>query len=101
MTIVVCPHGCGGTINTATDNFCRSCRRGLNETEIIWKGDTVVESPVVRKLSWCWEWWGPAHHRMRCRLPLGHDGEHDTHESRGNSMIVTTDGEVIGESRKP
>jgi hypothetical protein len=109
MTVVVCPHGCGGMINTATDNFCPSCRRNMSETEIILSEDVVkVEgvwgwnypdaSPVQRKLSWCWKWWGPADHRMRCRLLKGHEGDHDTHEERrSDTVIVATNGQVVSQ----
>lgn len=106
MTVVKCPHNCGGFVNTATDDCCTSCRRAMSETEFIWGEDVVkIEtaqgmqypnaSPVGRKLSWCWQWWGPANHRMRCRLPTGHDGEHDTHEVKSGHAIVAANGEVI------
>jgi hypothetical protein len=106
MTIVTCPHGCGGTINTATQLGCPNCRRGLNETEVVlseyaikiegvWGWEYPDASPVQRKLSWCWEWWGPSHHRMRCRLPKNHDGKHWHHEERHECKIVSIGGEWV------
>ena len=95
MTIVECPHGCGGTVDTDVGNDCLSCRRGIDEIEVMIAPDEKAESPVRRRPTWCWEWWGPANHRMRCRLPSGHDGEHWDHESRDGSMIVAVNGEKI------
>lgn len=106
MTVIQCPHGCGGTVDTTKEMDCPSCRRGLNETEVVlaedcpteetyWGPRYVGSSPTSRKLSWCWEWWGPADHRMRCRLPKGHSGEHHDHEQRSNSMIISTDGDLV------
>jgi hypothetical protein len=102
VTIVKCPHGCGGTVNTAIDNYCNSCRRDLAAIEVIIPEDAdshdADDPTVARKASWCWAWWGPKNHRMRCRLPRGHlpVNQHDTHEQpiEGN-MIISTDGELI------
>ena len=101
MTVMQCPQGCGGIVNTATDDVCPSCRRGLNEVEVILEPDAVTEgrpdAPVCRRPEWCWEWHGPSHHRMRCRLPIGHSGAHWHKETRpsGEEMVVSTDGIVI------
>lgn len=106
MTVIVCPHGCGGTVDTAIQLSCPSCRRGLNESETILAEDAVKidtfwgkeypdVSPVQRKLSWCWEWFGPSNHRMRCRLPKGHSKDHFDHEEQENHETVAIDGEVI------
>lgn len=110
MTIVNCPHGCGGTVNTSKDNYCSSCRRDLCAVEIV-IGESVesininpnewpkgVDPMTARKASWCWAWFGPKGHRMRCRLPKNHkpEDEHDTHEEPlENSIIVSTKGELI------
>ena len=82
MTIAACPQGCGGVVDTGKDEWCSSCRRYLNETRI--------PNP-----DWCWVWWGPPHHRMRCRLPKGHEGAHDTHEVRENIISVSVSGETV------
>src|SRR5712675_2356179 len=104
MTVIACPHGCGGIVNTAKSPWCESCRRGIHETDVILPEyvhfdpyDPAGEIPPAHhKLSWCWQWWGPAHHRMRCRLPKGHDGPHDCHEERDEDCIsVSTDGALV------
>jgi hypothetical protein len=103
MTIVKCPHGCGGTINTGTDNYCSFCRRDLASVEVVIPedGDTHafgIDPMTARKSSWCWEWFGPAYHRMRCRLPKGHSplDKHDTHEEPlEDSIIINTEGDLI------
>ena len=84
MTIAICPQGCGGVVDTDKDVWCPSCRRNLDEIQI----------PMP---DWCWEWWGPPHHCMRCRLPLGHTGPHNTHEYRfgSESVIISVEGELI------
>lgn len=108
MTVMACPHGCGGFVDTGKDDWCPSCRRGLNETEVVIPDDEQKSerdafgnpeypgaSPAQRKAAWCWQWFGSARHRMRCRLPTGHTGEHFDHEERrpiGSTLIVATDG---------
>ena len=91
VTKIDCPHCCGG-IADSRYRYCASCRRDLKSEEVIVSeeevevldGDTMryvgYDGKIVRKLSWCWEWWGPNDHRMRCRLPKGHVGDHDCHE---------------------
>lgn len=83
MTIVACPFGCGGFVNTASHNYCESCRRDLSCTEIV-VAEHVPEDDLrgmlTRKASYCWEWFGPDWHRMKCRRSKGHDGNHATHE---------------------
>lgn len=75
MTVGTCPHGCGGFVTYGPEsaesfvagegvNVCPSCRRHVNRVEI--------PHPLA-----CWAWHGPTWHRMRCRLPRGHEGEHD------------------------
>jgi hypothetical protein len=107
MTIVPCPQGCGGYVNTAEDGYCKSCRRDLAATDVIipesvevegregWHRPLNVDPMTAHKESWCWEWFGPEDHRMRCRLPKGHDGEHYTHERRSAAAIVSTIGKRI------
>lgn len=68
-TLAPCPRGCGGYFWTLRDTACPSCRRPLN-------GVTIME---YRWPGACFEWFGPLDHRMRCRLPAGHEGEHSTH----------------------
>ena len=95
-----CPHGCGNLLTNALLGYCPSCRRSLaSPPEIVIAENEATNADgrdpmVARKPSWCWQWWGPPDHRMRCRLPSGHDGEHDTHEGR-DSMIVATDGKLV------
>lgn len=96
MTVVKCPFGCGGTIDTATSSTCRYCRRPLSETALVipeevrnhsqfadrWRGcnyPPLFRGMETRKLSWCWEWFGSVDHRCRCRLPKGHLGDHNDH----------------------
>ncbi|KKK99419.1 hypothetical protein LCGC14_2632940 [marine sediment metagenome] len=95
MTITNCPHGCGGTVDTAIDDWCPSCRRDLNQTGALIQMEHS-------ELGWCWEWWGPPNHRMRCRLPKDHDGSHWDREIREDSIVVATDGEIIygGQKKK-
>src|SRR6266853_787661 len=99
MTIIACPHGCGGFVDTAKDDGCPSCRRGLNETEVLIdeRASRDDAQPTDRKPSWCWQWFGPSHHRMRCRLRAGHEGEHFDHEEwpTMRTVSVATDGRVI------
>lgn len=117
MTIIACPHGCGGTCDTAKDDYCPSCRRGLNETEVVIpegmdtapKYDAQGEEvpgphigPTHRKASWCWQWHGAPDHRMRCRLPLGHAGEHDCkHDRQPGEISVSTGGQVVHPRTEP
>lgn len=104
MTVIACPWGCGGSVDTGKYAYCPACRRPLNASAIVipeeWPEDRLSDlgpndCMVSYKLSWCWEWWGPPDHRMRCRLPKGHDGEHDTHERRSTTAIVSTDGQMV------
>jgi len=41
----------------------------------------------------CFDWFGPADHRMRCRMPEGHAGEHSSHNDLNGCGAVeqTTD----------
>lgn len=96
MTIAPCPHGCGNYVNYADNlNYCPGCRRDLFVTGVLIPEDCDANDPHNWKASWCWQWWGPMAHRMRCRLPKGHEGSHDTHEEREDSVIVSTAGELI------
>lgn len=96
MTIIACPHGCGGVCDTARDSWCPSCRRGLNETEVVVSAAQTIQGPTERKESWCWSWFGPADHRMRCRLPQGHASDHDCKEDRQPGEIsVSTTGQLV------
>ena len=77
MTIMECPHGCGGVVDTGAKSNCAcmagrcpSCRRELNTVEIQLPGT-------------CWQWWGDSWHRMRCRKMAGHSGAHSTHNDCG------------------
>ena len=98
MTIIECPHGCGGFDDTSKGSQCHSCRRDMGTVDImIPEDEEEVECPdgigycypqsdgcgggmILRKPSWCWEWHGPTDNRWRCRRAKGHDGEHDSHE---------------------
>ena len=98
MTVTPCPFGCGGIVNTETDDICPSCRRPLAVTSLDWVNANMENC----RPGYCWAWWGPPNHRMRCRLPSGHTGEHDTHETRrSGSIIVATDGELIDGTDAP
>ena len=35
MTVMQCPHGCGGFVDTAKDSWCPSCRQYLNKVEVV------------------------------------------------------------------
>lgn len=74
QTGIVCPGGCGGFLNVG-DSYCRSCRCGPNEQRI--KTDP----------NWCWEWFGPMIHRMKCRRHNGHEGEHYDHPDSEQNNI--------------
>jgi len=76
MTIINCPQGCGGTVDTAMHTRCPSCRRDLNSQQIQPEGS-------------CWLWWGPPDHRMRCRKPANHKGCHSTHNDCGEMNPIT------------
>lgn len=87
MTVTPCPYGCGGFFVANEDQFCPSCRRDRFATEMELKPEGS-----------CWQWWGPADHRMRCRKPLGHDGAHDTMANRvGAALLIATDGKLVAE----
>ena len=66
MTMAQCPHGCGTCLDFEVA-YCPGCRRGMDEIPIQPPGS-------------CWAWWGPKNHRMRCRRPVRHIGEHSTHD---------------------
>jgi hypothetical protein len=111
VTVVPCPEGCGGFVNTAIDGYCNSCRRSLSTTGYMLPEDVPEDADFLssydpmkaRKLSWCWEWFGQPTHRMKCRLPRGHEGEHDTHQRATSSISVDIDGSKVmggGESAK-
>lgn len=66
MTVFACPAGCGGFINTEISQVCSGCRMSASEQRVKIDDD------------WCWQWFGPSFHRMKCRRKLGHSGEcHD------------------------
>jgi hypothetical protein len=107
MTVVECPHGCGGTVDTAKSGWCSSCRMHINTQVITIDEDLplVIEDNTIkykgakywerhRKASWCWEWHGPPVHRMRCRLPKGHAGEHDCDDAEHVELIRSNAKEV-------
>lgn len=75
MTVIECPHGCGGALDTFKDDFCPSCRRSPSEIEI--------PDP-----TFCWKWHGPPFHRMRCRRWDGHDGECHDHPDDDYTLSV-------------
>lgn len=77
MTVIVCPAGCGGIINTEVSQECSSCRLPTNEQRV--KVDP----------DWCWEWFGPYHHRMKCRRRKGHGGEHHDHSDDDDFDVST------------
>ena len=85
MTVVTCPGGCGGTINTSVSSFCGGCRFSLAEQRF--KSDP----------DWCWEWFGPPSHRMKCRRKLGHSNNHHDHEDEDSQhLTVSVDGDLVG-----
>lgn len=91
-----CPHECGGT--TKSEDYCPSCRRGTFEIEVVVAEDAECHSPVERKMSWCWVWYGPEDHRMRCRLPKEHANDHDCREANDphkHYAIISNDGKRI------
>jgi hypothetical protein len=72
MTVISCPQGCGGVVDTAYEDWsnpaflgvgvCLSCRRHVSEVQ-------------VPRPGMCWAWFGPPDHRMRCRRPVGHGAD--------------------------
>lgn len=101
MTIAACPQGCGGYVNTAKENYCSWYRRDLSAVDLVIPEDANTENygdsncMTVHKANWCWAWWGPSEHRMRCRLPKGHEGGHDTHEEPSDTISVSIDGQRV------
>ena len=90
MTVMPCPYGCGGYFVNNEDEYCPSCRRSRLNL------DLTFSQPEGS----CWEWWGPPDHRMKCRLPKGHSGDHWDHETReGVSLIITDSGKLVGSER--
>lgn len=93
MTVTPCPYGCGGFFVANETQYCPSCRRDRFATEM-----------ELKPVDACWQWWGPPEHRMRCRKPLGHTGEHDTIPNRtGPAALISTSGQLaaaVGEEHQ-
>jgi len=77
MTVFDCPAGCGGFINTEVSQVCSGCRYQASEQRVKVDAD------------WCWEWFGPSFHRMKCRRKLGHSGECHDHSDDDSLCIAS------------
>lgn len=86
MTVVNCD--CGGTVNTEVSPYCTGCRCALNEQRV--KVDPF----------WCWEWFGPSFHRMKCRRRIGHEGEHHDHSDDDVFCIANFKGKKFDYERR-
>lgn len=87
VLVPLCPRGCGGVIKDWAARECPSCRRPLT-------GETPMEE---KPDGACWEWFGPADHRMRCRRDAGHSDDHFDHPDSEASgpATVATNGDLI------
>jgi hypothetical protein len=93
VTPYPCPQGCGGWLtDTSVNAVCPSCRRGVWQTMA-----THELTGETRDPEYCWEWWGPTTHRMKCRRSKGHAGEHFDHPDNedGSHTIVAVGGAVV------